>query len=633
MARLIRQWPLLHHHCFPYAALNYLLSEPLTLSTKATSHRASFTKVAASNRGLRFRPRGPKLPDSPTPFDFDQGGNVIPSDSEANKSRNQKKREARRAVRWGMELASFSPPQIKRIIKVASLEKDVFDALMLVKRLGPDVREGKRRQYSYIGKLLREVEPELMDALIHCTKDGDWSRLRGFPSLEEMIVGDDNEECEESEYESEEEGSHEYIDVATRWFDGLINRDIKVTNEVYSLRNIDFDRQELRKLVRRVHAVQERKGVTEENQQEMDTAITVAKESLTRFLHGLAKQMPSEPNLKTSRPVDGSPHTVTLSEARSLLEQQRNGRSTCHLLLIMTFLLEKKNFNERNSIQSRVWPGILSNADAPALSTTGFSLQKSESKTISAPASWGGRFWGRTYCSEDSTGKFSCLTGDCGSGKLECSGTGAAPPATLAEFKLDGYGGVDFYDVSLVDGYNLPLLVVPQGGSGQNCTSTGCVVDLNGSCPSELKVTRTEGESVACKSACEAFGSPQYCCNGAYSTPDTCKPSTYSEIFKNACPRAYSYAYDDKTSTFTCASADYQITFCPSPNTSQKASQGQNTENTNTNKSAPLVNSTMVYDGELIQNGASPSIMNTKALGSYVIAGIVSLTVAIWQMG
>lgn len=54
--------------------------------------------------------------------------------------------------------------------------------------------------------------------------------------------------------------------------------------------------QELRKLVRRVHAVQERKGVAEENEQEMDTAFTVAKESLARFLHGLAKQMPSEPN-------------------------------------------------------------------------------------------------------------------------------------------------------------------------------------------------------------------------------------------------------------------------------------------------------------------------------------------------
>jgi hypothetical protein len=65
-----------------------------------------------------------------------------------------------------------------------------------------------------------------------------------------------------------------------------------------------------------------------------------------------------------------------------------------------------------------VWPGILSNAGVPAMSTTGFALQKGESKTITAPASWGGRFWGRTHCSQDSTGKFSCVTGDCGSGKI-----------------------------------------------------------------------------------------------------------------------------------------------------------------------------------------------------------------------
>ncbi|KAJ6773536.1 hypothetical protein OIU79_017077 [Salix purpurea] len=258
-------------------------------------------------------------------------------------------------------------------------------------------------------------------------------------------------------------------------------------------------------------------------------------------------------------------------------------------------------FTFTNKCDYTVWPGILSNADAAALSTTGFSLQKSESKTISAPASWGGRFWGRTYCSEDSTGKFSCATGDCGSGKLECSGTGAAPPATLAEFKLDGYGGMDFYDVSLVDGYNLPLLVVPSRRFWSELYKHGM------RCGSERL----------------------YCCNGAYSTPDTCKPSTYSEIFKNACPRAYSYAYDDKTSTFTCASADYQITFCPSPNTSQKASQGHNTESTNADKTTPLVNSTMVYEGALSQNGASPS----STVQSHVIAGIVSLAVAIWQMG
>ncbi|KAK7382947.1 hypothetical protein VNO78_28611 [Psophocarpus tetragonolobus] len=277
-----------------------------------------------------------------------------------------------------------------------------------------------------------------------------------------------------------------------------------------------------------------------------------------------------------------------------------------------------------NKCDYTVWPGILSNAGVPPLSTTGFVLQSGDSSTITAPTSWGGRFWGRTLCSQDSTGKFSCVTGDCGSGKLECSGNGATPPATLAEFTLDGAGGLDFFDVSLVDGYNVPMLVVPQGGSGEKCTATGCVGDLNGACPSELKVTSADGrESVACKSACEAFNSPQYCCRGAYGTPDTCKPSSYSQIFKNACPRAYSYAYDDKTSTFTCASADYSITFCPSPTTSQKASQDGST--------SPLLNNgTMVYEGAFDQSEISWAT-SRHVFQSQAIAGIVSITMALWR--
>ncbi|TKY57625.1 Thaumatin protein 1 [Spatholobus suberectus] len=281
-----------------------------------------------------------------------------------------------------------------------------------------------------------------------------------------------------------------------------------------------------------------------------------------------------------------------------------------------------------NKCDYTVWPGILSNAGVPPLSTTGFVLQTGESSTITAPTSWGGRFWGRTLCSEDSTGKFSCVTGDCGSGKLECAGNGAIPPATLAEFTLDGAGGLDFFDVSLVDGYNVAMLVVPQGGSGDNCTATGCVGDLNGPCPSELKVMSADGrEGVACKSACEAFNSPQYCCSGAFGTPDTCKPSSYSQIFKKACPRAYSYAYDDKTSTFTCASADYTITFCPPPATSQKASQGQDSSST-----SPLLNnSTMVYEGAFDQSELSWATCS-HVLQSRAIAGIVSVSMAMWRL-
>jgi hypothetical protein len=73
------------------------------------------------------------------------------------------------------------------------------------------------------------------------------------------------------------------------------------------------------------------------------------------------------------------------------------------------------------------------------------------------------------------------------------------------------------------------------------------------------------GGAVACRSACEAFAQDKYCCSGAYATPATCSSTAYSSIFKSACPRAYSYAYDDGTSLFTCNAVDYTISFCLPP--------------------------------------------------------------------
>ncbi|KNA15106.1 hypothetical protein SOVF_101300 [Spinacia oleracea] len=226
-----------------------------------------------------------------------------------------------------------------------------------------------------------------------------------------------------------------------------------------------------------------------------------------------------------------------------------------------------------NKCDYTVWPGILAGASSPKLDSTGFELQHGGARTFQAPSGWSGRFWGRTGCSFDDAGQGTCATGDCGSGTVECNGSGAKPPATLAEFTLNGSGGQDFYDVSLVDGYNIPMIVETNGGSG-GCETTGCLVDLNRRCPNELMA---EGGG-ACRSACEAFGTPEYCCSGEFGTPDKCKPSMYSELFKNACPRAYSYAYDDATSTFTCSAGDYTITFCPS-SPSQKSSTDSSTSN------------------------------------------------------
>ncbi len=123
---------------------------------------------------------------------------------------------------------------------------------------------------------------------------------------------------------------------------------------------------------------------------------------------------------------------------------------------------------------------------------------------------------------------------------------------------------------SNVDGFNLPLSITPEGNLKPEppylCVATSCATDINLICPPELQVKNAAGKVVACNSACAAFNQPQYCCSGPNGTPDTCPPTSYSKIFKQACPTAYSYAYDDPTSMFYCDSkyqADYRITFCP----------------------------------------------------------------------
>ncbi|KAI7728235.1 hypothetical protein M8C21_012280, partial [Ambrosia artemisiifolia] len=81
--------------------------------------------------------------------------------------------------------------------------------------------------------------------------------------------------------------------------------------------------------------------------------------------------------------------------------------------------------------------------------------------------------------------------------------------------------------------------------------------------PSELSV-KAGGKVAACRSACDVFNTDEYCCRGNYGNSATCKPTSYSKKFKEACPTSYSYAYDDPTSIFTCSEADYTITFCGS---------------------------------------------------------------------
>ncbi|XP_047171490.1 pathogenesis-related thaumatin-like protein 3.5 [Vigna umbellata] len=201
--------------------------------------------------------------------------------------------------------------------------------------------------------------------------------------------------------------------------------------------------------------------------------------------------------------------------------------------------LYSRTLTVTNKCTYTVWPAVLSGIESSPLPTTSLALQPGDSNTLPVPPAWSGRLWGRTLCSINITGKFSCVTGDCGTSEVECTGRNPTSPVTLVEFHFDSMSQMNLYDISLVEGFNLPVRVAPTGGK---CLTMSCLEDLNSACPTELKVMRN-GEAVGCKNTCET------------------EPCLNSLLFKTACSDAHVYPHDD--AFVTCSSSHYTITFCP----------------------------------------------------------------------
>lgn len=292
--RPLTQWPRWHRHCYRRAAFTHLFVSTSPLSSNRHPLLLPASSFSLSYSHVRFRSSALRLRDVPVPSELSESDSDSSIDANTKKSHNEKKREAKRAFKWGTEMANFSPPQIKRIVRVASLETEVYEAVLLAKRLGRDVREGKRRQFNYIGRLLRDVDPELMDSLIQATKDGDEIKFRNLSSSETLAIEDDNSDVEETDCESDEEITQHQTELATRWFDGLIDKDVQTMNEIYSLQHVDFDRQELRRLVRKVHSVHDNQIPLEEKGEQVVETLMGAKRSLNRFLRNLVKHLAVE---------------------------------------------------------------------------------------------------------------------------------------------------------------------------------------------------------------------------------------------------------------------------------------------------------------------------------------------------
>ena len=221
-----------------------------------------------------------------------------------------------------------------------------------------------------------------------------------------------------------------------------------------------------------------------------------------------------------------------------------------------------------NRTNVTIWPAA---SPGSVSGRTGWTLPPGASVSFTVTDKWNARLWGRTGCHFDAAGRGRCVTGDCG-GLYQCRGWGQIP-ATLAEYNLDSWHRLDFYDVSMVDGSNLPMYITIDRGSAKKRISAngcerghGCTSEVK--CPAALQVRRA-GQVVACISPCARFQTDRYCCRGRYAqgcSPSTTWPVDYARVFKRAEPYAYSWSGDDATSVFTCTGGcDYRITFGVTP--------------------------------------------------------------------
>ncbi|PIN17540.1 hypothetical protein CDL12_09818 [Handroanthus impetiginosus] len=199
-------------------------------------------------------------------------------------------------------------------------------------------------------------------------------------------------------------------------------------------------------------------------------------------------------------------------------------------------------FTIQNNCPYTIW--------AAAVPGGGRRLDRGQTWNLSLPNSPKiAKIWARTNCTFDSSGRGRCQTGDC-NGQLECKVYGT-PPNTLAEYGLNTFAQKDYYDISVMEGFNVPIEFTP---TTNGCTrSIRCTGNITGQCPSELKVPG------GCQNPCTVHKTTQYCCHSG-----ACRPTNLSRFFKSRCRDAFTYPEDDPTSTFICPpGTSYRVVFCP----------------------------------------------------------------------
>jgi hypothetical protein len=232
------------------------------------------------------------------------------------------------------------------------------------------------------------------------------------------------------------------------------------------------------------------------------------------------------------------------------------------------------------------------------------------------------RFWPKWGCNDQG---MDCLWGQSRGGNggpddyPPCPAGGCHPAAdTLVEFTWGcaypdpGHNPLcqhqkpdTYYDISLVDGYSLPVKITQPGIETVSCKNVDCSGLIMDACPKTEDLSHgnenqaitypefssvnlkaaNKGEPAACFSTCayltqsalHPFGGehflpadPQaymYCC--PFEDAEKCRqgPVTstrYVDLIHAQCPKAYSFAYDDNHGNFNCNyTTRFTVTYCP----------------------------------------------------------------------
>jgi hypothetical protein len=283
-------------------------------------------------------------------------------------------------------------------------------------------------------------------------------------------------------------------------------------------------------------------------------------------------------------------------------------------------------FTIHNNCTETIWVAILGNPGFQSIMGGGFVMaQAGPPVVVTVPFGWQGRMWARIGCRFNDSGTCNppyqpcCASGSCLQADrtfgLYCADSGISP-TSLIEMSLDNdspFGPYDDYDVSLVDGWSVPLSINPVAGTYNPlpdpgvqtpwCQFAGCYASPQ--CPASLAVN---GTSLSCYSPCQAAvlngsashhaidraccvctqshpscncltsnspSSGEYgCCAGSfgctpYHTPSypadqVCNPWAggdrgwngdqldYISEVEGACNKVYSWQFDDKAASFQC---------------------------------------------------------------------------------